>query len=271
MSNACFLNSKFCSAMYGVFLWKWKNVLPKRVFPHFVLKKLSHVKLNLNGVLLKGQADLFPSLFLFVCHLSPGHGHVPIGVPLCSPGSPGYSIPYSWYMPIICLIWSQQSGHTPMFLWGGCSIVPLQGCAEPSCLWWLLNACSARLQAAAGWRRLEQLLLGGGIAHLPTDTEQAESVKHTHLLLCILPTFLRAWMDVQLSQAHTAKSQFTLHPCWRCYTWDIYICVCIKLSFLKLLQLVHFLSFVVILYWFFMMAFFWTEIWPQLSYLTASN
>lgn len=103
-------------------------------------------------------------------------------------------------------MWSQQSGHTPMFLWGGCSIVPLQECAEPSCLWLLLDACSARLQAAAGWHRLEQLLLGGGIAHLPTDTEQAESVKHTHLLLCILPTFLRAWMDVQLSQAHTAVS-----------------------------------------------------------------
>lgn len=105
------------------------------------------------------------------------HGQVPAGVlwlTLCSPGSPGCSTPYTWYLPTICLMCSQQSGHAPMLLWGGFSTVPLQRCAEPSCLWWMLHASSAQLQAAAGWHRLQQLLLGGGVAHLPVDTEQAE-------------------------------------------------------------------------------------------------
>lgn len=175
------------------------------------------------------------------------HGQVLTGVllfTLCSPGSPGYSIPYTWYPTTICLMCSQQSEHTPGSCGASSPLCPCRGVQSPAvfggCSMIPLHVCRQQL-ADTDWSSfcwVEVLLT------YPQTLSRQKSVKHTHLLICIVPTFLRAGVDVQLSQAHTAKSQFTLHSCWRCYTciWDLHIHVCINLSLTKLLLLAHFLS-----------------------------
>lgn len=132
-------------------------------------------------VLLKERADFSYSLFLFVCHLSPGQTRTDRSLQELS-GSRYAHMDHQAPVSPTPNTRPQFLGHTtcnpetPTDSSGvASSLPPSQECAEPSCVWWLHDALlSACPQPAAGWSRSEQLLPGGGVAHLPTEIEQAE-------------------------------------------------------------------------------------------------
>lgn len=111
---------------------------------------------------------------------------------LCSPGWPGSWVPYPWYQPIICQMCTLG---TPADSCGAVSpLPPMQECAEPSrisggCM--MLSSPHVCNQQLVGADRTSFCQVEVVFIYPQTQSRQ-KRVKHTCLLFCILPTFLRA-------------------------------------------------------------------------------
>lgn len=127
-------------------------------------------------------------------------------------------------IPVHNLRCSQQSGHSPMFLWGGFSVVPPQGCAEPSCLvgaW-----CFLCMSASSSWLAQigEAAFAGWRCCSLTHRHWAGRKVLNTHICssaFC-LPSLELGWMSSYLKHTQLSLSSLSIPAEGAAYILGIY-------------------------------------------------